>query len=145
MLICSFCGDIWPWTQSTTKKSMMLKLHFDLHICRLSTGVECVCWTNRLSGRQTKLLSCPVVSARDLKKLKLVILNGHETEIPFLLHRVCAARDPSCDAMQSLPKKVSDRGGRSCRDNPRCPDGNIAPIETGMDMDSGWYPFINAF
>ena len=82
---------------------MMLKLHFDLHICRLSTGVECVCWTNRLSGRQTKLLSCPVVSARDLKKkLKLVILNGHETEIPFLLYRVCAARDSSCDAMQSF-------------------------------------------
>ena len=65
-----------------------------------------------------------------------MILNGHETEIPFLLYRVCAARDPSRDAMQSLPK-VSDRGGRSCRGNPRCPDGNIAQIETGMDMDSG--------
>ena len=78
---------------------------------------------DRPSIRQTKLLSCLVVSVRDLKKnLKIV---------------KWAARDPSCDAMQSLPKKVSDRGGRSCRDNPRCPDGNIAPIETGMDMDSG--------
>ena len=66
-----------------------------------------------------------------------MILNGHETEISVLLYRVCAARDPSCDAMQSLPKKVFDRGGRSCRDNPRCPDGNIAPIETGKEMESG--------
>ena len=49
----------------------------------LSTGVECVSWTDHLSGRQTKLLSCPVVSVRDLKKLKIVKLNGHETE-PFL-------------------------------------------------------------
>ena len=82
----------------------MLELHLDLHISRLSTGVECVSWTDRLSGRQTKLLSCPVVSVRDLKKrLKNVKLNGHETEISFLLHRVWAARDPSCDAMQSLP------------------------------------------
>ena len=46
----------------------MLELHLDLHISRLSTGVECVSWTDRLSGRQTKLLSCPVVSVRDLKK-----------------------------------------------------------------------------
>ena len=49
----------------------------------LSTGVECVSWTDHLSGRQTKLLSCPVVSVRDLKKLKIVKLNGHETEFCF--------------------------------------------------------------
>ena len=102
----------------------------------LSTGVECVSWTDHLSGRQTKLLSCPVVSVRDLKKLKIVKLNGHETEFRFFLS-TGYARDPSCDAMQSLPKKVFDRGGRSCRDNPRCPDGNIAPIETGIEMESG--------
>ena len=83
MLICSFCGDIWPWTQSTTNKSMMLKLHFDLHICRLSTGVECVCWTNRLSGRQTKLLSCPVVSARDLKKNEACDIERSWNRNPF--------------------------------------------------------------
>ena len=63
-------------------------------------------------------------------------LNGHETEFRFFLS-TGYARDPSCDAMQSLPKKVFDRGGRSCRDNPRCPDGNIAPIETGKEMESG--------
>ena len=95
-----------------------------------------MCILDRPSIRQTKLLPCPVVSVRDLKKLKIVKLNGHETEFRFFLS-TGYARDPSCDAMQSLPKKVFDRGGRSCRDNPRCPDGNIAPIETGIEMESG--------
>ena len=59
-----------------------------------------------------------------------------DMKLNFVFLSTGYARDPSYDAMQSLPK-VSDRGGRSCRDNPRCPDGNIAQIETGMDMDSG--------
>ena len=42
-----------------------------------------MCILDRPSIRQTKLLSCPVVSVRDLKKLKIVKLNGDETEIPF--------------------------------------------------------------
>ena len=81
----------------------MQELHLDLHISRLSAIVDCAFWTDHLSGKQTKLFSCPVVSVRDLKKRKIVKLNGHETEIPFLLHRVWAARNPSCDAKQSGP------------------------------------------
>ena len=62
----------------------MQELHLDLHISRLSAIVECAFWTDHLSGKQTKLFSCPVVSVRDLKKKrKIVKLDGHETEIPF--------------------------------------------------------------
>ena len=97
----------------------------------LSTGVECVSWTDHLSGRQTKLLSCPVVSVRDLKKLKIVKLNGDETEIPFYSTGTRVVMRCSPCRRRVLIEEAE------AVDNPRCPDGNIAPIETGMDMDSG--------